>query len=64
MYACDARCLALVKRGLRVGIGARLRPVERVFLCLALTHSEALADQQLCMEEWGRPMEESRPTTP
>ena len=58
MYACDPRCLALVKRGLRVGVGARLRPIERVFLCLALTHSELLEDQHLCMEEWGRAMED------
>ena len=58
MYACDARCLALVKRGLRVGMGGRLRPIERVFLCLVLTHSEALDDQYLCMEEWGRAMAE------
>jgi alkyl hydroperoxide reductase subunit AhpC/uncharacterized protein (DUF924 family) len=56
MYACDARCLALVKRGLRVGMSGRLRPIERVFLCLVLTHSEALGDQYLCMEEWGRAM--------
>jgi alkyl hydroperoxide reductase subunit AhpC/uncharacterized protein (DUF924 family) len=56
MYACDARCLALVKRGLRVGMAGRLRPIERVFLCLVLTHSEALDDQYLCMEEWGRAM--------
>ena len=58
MYDCDARCLALVKRGLRVGVSERLRPIERVFLCLALTHSEALDDQHLCMEEWGRAMSE------
>jgi alkyl hydroperoxide reductase subunit AhpC/uncharacterized protein (DUF924 family) len=56
MYACDARCRDLVKRGLRVGVGARLRPIERVFLCLVLTHSEALDDQHLCMEEWSRAM--------
>jgi thioredoxin-dependent peroxiredoxin len=56
MYACDARCLALVKRGLRVGMAGRLRPIERVFLCLVLTHSESLDDQYLCMEEWGRAM--------
>ncbi len=56
MYACDARCLALVKRGLRVGMSGRLRPIERVFLCLVLTHSESLDDQYLCMEEWGRAM--------
>jgi len=58
MYACDARCQGLVKRGLRVGMSARLRPTERVFLCLALTHSEALDDQLLCMEEWDRTMED------
>ena len=64
MYACDARCLALVKRGLRVGVSGRLRPIERVFLCLALTHSEALDDQHLCMEEWGRAMDELAPEDP
>jgi alkyl hydroperoxide reductase subunit AhpC/uncharacterized protein (DUF924 family)/CRP-like cAMP-binding protein len=58
MYASDARCQALVRRGLRVGVGARLRPIERVFLCLVLTHSENLDDQRLCMEEWGRAMED------
>ncbi len=64
MYACDARCQALVKRGLRVGVSGGLRPIERVFLCLALTHSEALNDQHLCMEEWGRAMEELAPDDP
>ena len=58
MYACDAHCRALVKRGLRVGVGARLRPIERVFLCLVLTHSESLDDQYLCMQEWDRTMTE------
>ena len=64
MYACDARCQRLVKRGLRVGVGARLRPIERVFLCLVLTHSEVLDDQHLCMEEWERAMEELAPDDP
>ena len=54
MYACDARCRDLVKRGLRVGVCAGLPPIERVFLCMVLSHSEALEDQHLCMEEWGR----------
>jgi thioredoxin-dependent peroxiredoxin len=58
MYACDAHCLAMVKRGLRVGVGKHLRPIERVFLCLVLTHSESLEDQHLCMEEWDRAMTE------
>src|SRR5437868_294018 len=56
MYNCDARCRDLVKRGLRVGVAERLRPAERVFLCLVLTHSEALDDEHLCMEERGRAM--------
>ena len=58
MYEYDTRCRALVKRGLRVGVSERLRPIERVFLCLALSHSESLDDQHLCMEEWGRAMDE------
>ncbi len=40
MYACDTHCRALVRRGLRIGVSARLKPIERVFLCLVLTHSE------------------------
>ena len=64
MYASDPRCLALVKRGLRAGGAKGLRPIERVFLCLALTHSESLDDQHLCMEEWGRVMEELAPDDP
>jgi alkyl hydroperoxide reductase subunit AhpC/uncharacterized protein (DUF924 family) len=58
MYECDARCQALVKRGLRVGMSERLRPIERVFLCLVLTHSEALDDQHMCMAEWDRAIAE------
>ena len=64
MYACDTRCQGLVKRGLRVGVSGRLGTIERVFLCLALTHSEALDDQLLCMEEWTRAMEELAPDDP
>ena len=48
----DARCQDLVKRALRAGASARLQPVERVLLCLVLTHSEALEDQHLSMQEW------------
>jgi alkyl hydroperoxide reductase subunit AhpC/uncharacterized protein (DUF924 family) len=64
MYACDARCRDLVKRGLRSGVSERLRPIERVFLCLVLTHSEVLDDQHLCMDEWGRAMTELAPDDP
>ena len=54
MFAGDARCRDLVKHAWRAGVGERLQPIERVLLCLALTHSEALEDQQLCMAEWQR----------
>ena len=57
MYDCDAHCLALVKRGLRIGISERLSPIERVFLCLVLTHSETLDDQHMCMAEWDQVMD-------
>ena len=64
MYACDARCQSLVRRALRVGMGRRLKPLERVFLCLVLTHSESLEDQLSCMEEWERTTEELAPDDP
>lgn len=64
MYACDAHCRALVKRGLRIGVSARLRPIERVFLCLVLTHSEILDDQHLCMQEWDQAMAVLQPDDP
>jgi uncharacterized protein (DUF924 family) len=54
MYAGDARCRGLVKRALHAGVGGRLQPIERILLCLVLTHSEALDDQHLCMAEWAR----------
>jgi len=64
MYACDARCLGLVKRALRLKLADTLAPIERVFLCLALTHSEALDDQHLCMEEWDHVMAQLAPDDP
>lgn len=64
MYACDARCRDLVKRALRAGVGERLRPIERVFLCLVLTHSEALDDQYLCMQEWRHATADLAPDSP
>jgi thioredoxin-dependent peroxiredoxin len=64
MYDCDAHCLSLVKRGLRVGVSAYLRPMERVFLCLVLTHSESMEDQHLCMGEWDSVMNQLAPDDP
>jgi uncharacterized protein (DUF924 family) len=54
MYAADARCLSLVRRAIKHGVIDRLQMIERVFPCLVLTHSEALTDQHLCMEEWAK----------
>jgi len=64
MYDCDAHCLSLVKRGLRVGVSTHLRPMERVFLCLVLTHSESMEDQHLCMGEWDSVMNQLAPADP
>jgi uncharacterized protein (DUF924 family) len=58
MYARDGHCRDIVRRSLALGAAKRLRPVERVFLCLVLTHSEALEDQRLCLSEWDRTMAE------
>jgi alkyl hydroperoxide reductase subunit AhpC/uncharacterized protein (DUF924 family) len=63
-YASDPRCQALVRRALRANFGERLKPIERVFLCLVLTHAEDMEDQLLCMEQWDRTMEELAPDDP
>jgi alkyl hydroperoxide reductase subunit AhpC len=64
MYACDAHSRALVRRRLRIGVSGRLAPIERVFLCLVLTHSEILDDQHLCMQEWDQAMATLAPDDP
>ncbi len=64
MYAGDTRCQAIVEQALCAGMAERLRPIERVFLCLVLTHSERLVDQRLCMALWGHTMAELTPQDP
>ena len=64
MYATDQRCLSLVKRAIKHGVIDRLRLIERVFPCLVLTHSEVLADQHLCLQEWDKVEMELAPTDP
>jgi alkyl hydroperoxide reductase subunit AhpC/uncharacterized protein (DUF924 family) len=64
MYSSDGHCRALVKRGLKIDVSSRLRPIERVFLCLVLTHSESLDDQHFCMKEWDQTMAELAPDDP
>ncbi len=60
--ACDGRCLGQEERA-APGRQRTPRPIERVFVCLVLTHSEALDDQHLCMEEWDRAMADWRRMT-
>lgn len=45
-FAYDALARTWCKEGLREGVQAKLRPVERVFFYLPLEHSESLADQE------------------
>lgn len=58
IYACDSHLPGPGEARPARWRGRGLRPIERVFLCLVLTHSEALDDQHLCMEEWGQAMAE------
>jgi len=64
MYSADYRCLSLVRRAITRGVIDKLQLIERVFPCLVLTHSETLADQHLCMEEWSKVENELTPTDP
>lgn len=64
MYLADARCVSLVRRAIKRGVIDKLQLIERVFPCLVLTHSERLADQHLCMEEWAKVEAELSPTDP
>jgi len=64
MYAADYRCLSLVRRAITRGVVDKLQLIERIFPCLVLTHSEEIADQHLCMEEWSKVENELTPTDP
>jgi uncharacterized protein (DUF924 family) len=64
MYAADYRCLSLVRRAITRGVVDKLQLIERIFPCLVLTHSEEIADQHLCMEEWSKVESELTPTDP
>jgi uncharacterized protein (DUF924 family) len=52
-FAADERARALTLTGLERGHDRELRPIERLFFYLPLEHSEALADQQRCVELMG-----------
>lgn len=59
-YAGDARALSIVHRMLDSGRDRRLSIIERCFLYLPLEHSEALADQELCVARFEALLEEYR----
>jgi uncharacterized protein (DUF924 family) len=52
MYAGDERGLRAVKDGFERGHDVELQIHERVFMYMPLMHSEALADQDLCVEKF------------
>jgi uncharacterized protein (DUF924 family) len=52
-FAYDALARAWCKEGLREGVQATLRPIERVFFYLPLEHSESLADQEQAVALFG-----------
>jgi uncharacterized protein (DUF924 family) len=49
-FAADPQARALTDEGLARAHDRELRPIERLFFYLPLEHSEALADQQRCVE--------------
>lgn len=40
MYDADPKCVEMVQAALNMGLQEKLAPVQRVFMCLVLTHSE------------------------
>ncbi|BAL22524.1 DUF924 family protein [Azoarcus sp. KH32C] len=53
-FAYDPLARRWCVEGLAAGANAALRPIERVFFCLPLEHSESLADQQRVVALFGR----------
>jgi uncharacterized protein (DUF924 family) len=53
-FACDARALALCLEGLELRFDVVLAPLERVFFCMPLQHSESPVIQALSVETFGR----------
>eukprot|EP00899_Mesostigma_viride_P019738 jgi/Mesvir1/27766/Mv07451-RA.1 len=54
MYSCDQKCQFFVKRAIAAGLDELLKPIERIFLCLVLTHAEDLETQLQCVAEWDK----------
>lgn len=50
----DAKALELCLDGLDNGLDSSLRPLERVFFCMPLQHSESQVIQALAVETFGR----------
>jgi len=54
MFASDARALKAAREGIDAGLDHALAPDERAFLYMPLMHSEALSDQERCVELFAR----------
>eukprot|EP00899_Mesostigma_viride_P005483 jgi/Mesvir1/14936/Mv25027-RA.1 len=64
MYTCDKKCQFFVKRAIAAGMDERLSPIERIFLCLALTHAEDVDTQLQCVSAWERVQVHFEPSSP
>jgi uncharacterized protein (DUF924 family) len=53
-FGQDAKALELCLDGLDTGLEKSLRPLERVFFCMPLQHSESQVIQTLAVETFGR----------
>ena len=54
MYTMDEECVWLVKYSFAKGMDEQMDPLKVIFLCLVLTHSEELEDQELCLQIWAK----------
>ena len=63
-FAYDGKALSLCLRGLRLGLDAPLRLIERVFFYLPLEHSEAFEHQEKSVELFRGLLEEAKATHP
>ena len=50
MFEADSRALAIASKSIELGDEASLRTQERTFLYMPFMHSEALSDQERCVE--------------
>lgn len=59
-FAADARALAVANAAIAAGFDSRIAPPMQQFFYLPLMHSEALADQERCVDLFAGGAEENR----